>query len=47
MPLGVTDMAVLPQDGALYFAVGGRKSASALYRIVWTGEGVTADSPQA
>ena len=46
MPLGVTDMAVLPQDGALYFAVGGRKSASALYRIVWTGEGVTADSPQ-
>ncbi len=46
MPLGVTDMAVLPQDGALYFAVGGRKSASALYRIVWTGEGVTADSPK-
>jgi putative heme-binding domain-containing protein len=46
MPLGVTDMAVLPQDGALYFAVGGRKSASALYRIVWTGEGVTPDSPK-
>ncbi len=46
MPLGVTDMAVLPQDGALYFAVGGRNSASALYRIVWTGEGVTPDSPQ-
>lgn len=45
MPLGVTDMAVLPQDGALYFAVGGRKSSSALYRIVWTGEGVSADSP--
>jgi putative heme-binding domain-containing protein len=46
MPLGVTDMAVLPQDGALYFAVGGRKSASALYRIVWTGEKAPADAPQ-
>ncbi|MBA3480845.1 MAG: heme-binding protein, partial [Pirellulales bacterium] len=39
MPLGVTDMTVRKQDGALYFAVGGRKSESALYRIVWTGEG--------
>jgi putative heme-binding domain-containing protein len=46
MPLGVTDMAVLPQDGALYFAVGGRKSASALYRIVYTGEEPGADAPQ-
>jgi putative heme-binding domain-containing protein len=46
MPLGVTDMAVLPQDGALYFAVGGRKSASALYRIVWTGEKAPADALQ-
>ena len=40
MPLGVTDMVVRPQDGALYFAVGGRQSESALYRIVWTGEAV-------
>ena len=39
MPLGVTDMTVRPQDGALYFLVGGRESESALYRIVWTGEG--------
>lgn len=46
MPLGVTDMVVLPNDGALYFTVGGRKSTSALYRIVWTGEGVKDDSPQ-
>ena len=37
MPLGVTDMVVRPQDGALYFAVGGRQSASAVYRIVWEG----------
>ena len=34
-PMGVTDLAVRPQDGALYFTVGGRQSASALYRIVW------------
>ncbi len=39
MPLGVTDMTVRPQDGALYFAVGGRQSESALYRIAWMGEG--------
>jgi putative heme-binding domain-containing protein len=39
MPLGVTDIVVRPQDGALYFCVGGRNSESALYRIVWTGEG--------
>ncbi|MEM9660576.1 MAG: L-sorbosone dehydrogenase, partial [Planctomycetota bacterium] len=36
-PLAVTDMVVNPRDGALYFAVGGRKTASALYRIVWDG----------
>jgi putative heme-binding domain-containing protein len=34
MPLGVTDIVVRPQDGALYFTVGGRQSESALYRIV-------------
>jgi glucose/arabinose dehydrogenase len=34
MPLAVTDMVVRPQDGAMYFAVGGRRSQSALYRIV-------------
>jgi putative heme-binding domain-containing protein len=44
MPLGVTDMIVRKEDGALYFAVGGRNSESALYRIVWTGEGAEAGS---
>jgi putative heme-binding domain-containing protein len=34
MPLAVTDIVVRPQDGALYFAVGGRQSQSALFRIV-------------
>ena len=33
-PLAVTALVVRPQDGALYFAVGGRQSASAVYRIV-------------
>jgi len=44
MPLGVTDMVVRPQDGALYFAVGGRNSASAVYRITYTGD--AAASPE-
>jgi putative heme-binding domain-containing protein len=34
---GVTDLAVRPQDGALYFTVGGRQTQSGLYRLVWTG----------
>lgn len=42
MPLGVTDLVVRPQDGALYFTVGGRQSESALYRIVATGEATSA-----
>ncbi|HEX6960313.1 MAG TPA: hypothetical protein VF175_00490, partial [Lacipirellula sp.] len=46
MPLGVTDMIVRKKDGSLYFAVGGRNSESALYRIVWTGEGVEAEARQ-
>ncbi len=37
-PMAVTDMLVRPQDGALYFAVGGRRSESALYRIVYDGK---------
>jgi putative heme-binding domain-containing protein len=37
MPLAVTDLVVRPQDGAIYFVVGGRKSESGLYRIVWEG----------
>ena len=37
-PMAVTDMLVRSQDGALYFAVGGRRSESALYRIVYDGK---------
>lgn len=43
--LAVTDMVVNPQDGSLYFLIGGRKSRSALFRIRWTGgEGMPASS---
>lgn len=36
---GVTDLVVRPQDGALYFTVGGRQIQSGLYRLVWGGDG--------
>jgi putative heme-binding domain-containing protein len=35
-PLPVTDLLFGP-DGALYFAVGGRRTTSGLYRVRWTG----------
>ncbi len=37
MPLAVTDILVRPQDGAMYFTVGGRRTESALYRIIHDG----------
>ncbi|WP_235908860.1 c-type cytochrome [Roseiconus nitratireducens] len=40
-PLPVTD-AVVGDDGALYFAVGGRGAQSALYRVRYTGDESTA-----
>lgn len=43
-PLALTDIVVNPQDGALYFTVGGRNTQSALYRIVYTGKESTAPS---
>ena len=42
-PLPLTDLTVHP-DGSLYFAIGGRRTASGLYRIVYTGEESTAPS---
>ncbi|MFK7738320.1 MAG: L-sorbosone dehydrogenase [Pirellulaceae bacterium] len=32
-PMAVTDVVVRPQDGMMYFAVGGRRTASGLYRV--------------
>jgi putative heme-binding domain-containing protein len=36
-PLPLTDIVVHPGDGSLYFAVGGRRTGSALYRVVYDG----------
>ncbi len=41
-PLPLTDMVIHPQDGAMYFLIGGRGTQSALYRVTWTGGGSTA-----
>ena len=37
-PLPATDILVHPQDGALYFAVGGRRAQSGLYRVTYVGD---------
>jgi putative heme-binding domain-containing protein len=41
-PLPLTDIVVNPVDGALYFAIGGRKVQSGLYRVTYTGPESTA-----
>ncbi len=43
-PLAVTDLVINPKDGAMYFAVGGRESQSALYRLTYVGKESTAPS---
>lgn len=43
-PLALTDLEVNPVDGALYFAVGGRRTQSALYRVTYTGKESTRES---
>lgn len=40
-PLPVTDLIVHPNDGAMYFAIGGRRVQSGLYRVTYTGKGNT------
>lgn len=37
-PLAVTDLVINPSDGAMYFAVGGRRSQSELYRLTYVGK---------
>jgi putative heme-binding domain-containing protein len=36
--LQVTDMTINPHDGAMYFAIGGRKTQSGLYRVTYVGD---------
>lgn len=43
-PLPLTDLVVSPKDKALYFAIGGRKVQSALYRVTYVGGESTAPS---
>jgi len=43
-PLALTDVVINPNDGAMYFAVGGRKTQSALYRVTYTGNESTRTS---
>ncbi len=40
-----TDIAVSPQDGAMYFCGGSRRSNSALYRVTYVGHESTAAAP--
>jgi putative heme-binding domain-containing protein len=37
-PLPLTDVIIHPLDGAMYFTIGGRKTQSGLYRVVWDGD---------
>ena len=41
-PLPLTDIVIRPQDGAMYFAIGGRKTQSGLYRVTYVGPESTA-----
>lgn len=41
-PLPLTDVVIHPQDGAMYFAVGGRRTQSGVYRVTYAGEESTA-----
>lgn len=41
-PLPVTDAVIHPNDGALYFAIGGRRVQSGLYRVTYKGSESTA-----
>ena len=43
-PLPLTDIVINPQDGAMYFAIGGRRVQSGLYRVTYTGAESTAAS---
>lgn len=38
VPLPLTDIVINPTDGAMYFAIGGRRTTSGLYRVTYTGK---------
>jgi putative heme-binding domain-containing protein len=37
VPLQLTDIVIRPQDGAMYFTIGGRRTQSGLYRVTYVG----------
>jgi putative heme-binding domain-containing protein len=41
-PLPLTDAIIHPKDGAMYFAIGGRRVQSGVYRVTYTGRESTA-----
>ncbi|MDP6358664.1 MAG: DUF1080 domain-containing protein, partial [Planctomycetota bacterium] len=41
-PLPLTDVVINPNDGAMYFAVGGRRTQSGVYRVSYVGDESTA-----
>jgi putative heme-binding domain-containing protein len=43
-PLQLTDVVINPKDGAMYFAIGGRRTQSGLYRVTYVGNESTAPS---
>ncbi|MCB1230077.1 MAG: DUF1080 domain-containing protein [Verrucomicrobiae bacterium] len=46
-PLPVTDAIIHPKDGAMYFAIGGRRVQSGLYRVTYAGDEDTSPIPAA
>ncbi len=44
-PLPITDLIIHPKDGAMYFAIGGRRVQSGLYRVTYTGDEDTSPLP--
>jgi len=44
-PLPLTDLVINPVDGALYFAIGGRRTKSGLYRVTYQGADSIATQP--
>tara|TARA_R110002072_G_scaffold303069_1_gene492574 strand:+ start:48451 stop:51039 length:2589 start_codon:yes stop_codon:yes gene_type:complete len=40
-PLPITDAIIHPQDGAMYFTIGGRRVQSGLYRVTYVGDEAT------
>jgi putative heme-binding domain-containing protein len=44
-PLPLTDVVIRPDDGALYFTIGGRGTQSGLYRVTYTGADPSPPTP--